>query len=710
MNTSTAKNEIQSEQYENSEKEYSHDSLNGYCNIPQDLRSLFQWVCMEVTPGKNDKGEAILKKKPKNPRNGYDAKSNDSTTWGSFVDAIAGCRRYKFTHIGFAFSETDPYCGIDIDHCVGPDGELSALAQEILPQFQGTYSEYSTSGTGIHIIAKGSIPEAGRKDPKKNLEIYFAKRFFVFTGNVLSNNPIINLQDQINEFYRDYFKREESRNTNIQRPTLMHGDDEIIEKAGKAKNGSKFSALYSGDLSGNDGDHSAADQALCNLLAFWTKDPDQIDRIFRSSGLNRDKWEKRKDYREGTIKKAIDGCREHYNPGSKTSNSFEYESKFKPNKETSKNTPNQENVTNSEDPMNNGTSYEKDMNYSGIQFRSISELIKQPRKIDWLIKGRMDCESLNLIFGEPGSMKSFAAIDMGLCIASGMDYHGYPVKKTGSVFYIVGEGQNGIARRLKAWMQHNSKIGVEIPFFVSDRAAQFLDLESVTDLIKKVDKLKEIHDDPVLVIIDTLNRNFGNGDENSTKDMSGFISYVDIHIRLRYKCAVLIVHHTPLNDTGRARGASSLHGATDWEYSLKVEKNGTRVLTAVKVKDHESPPDICLEPVIVQLDGWIDEDGEALTSCVLKKGGCIPEKLEGSQKIALDSLFELIREGSCNREGRVHVDIWRDAAIKAGISKGNTASQKKAFKRAIEDLKKSGHVLEVNDCWCPIQNNEFSDL
>lgn len=93
---------------------------------------------------------------------------------------------------------------------------------------------------------------------------------------------------------------------------LNLSDQELIDKAHAAPaNGAQFSRLWAGD---HDGDHSAADQALCNLLAFWTgKDPDRMDRLFRQSGLYRDKWD-RDSYRESTIQRSISGVRNVYDP------------------------------------------------------------------------------------------------------------------------------------------------------------------------------------------------------------------------------------------------------------------------------------------------------------------------------------------------------------------------------------------------------------
>ena len=112
------------------------------------LKRMANWVCHR-------------NKIPISPITGENAKSNDSTTWGTYEQASAMLERDKsLTGLGFMFSNS-PYVGIDIDHCV-TDGRLSDFAKEMINTFQ-SYTEYSPSGTGIHIICKGTLPGAGKR-------------------------------------------------------------------------------------------------------------------------------------------------------------------------------------------------------------------------------------------------------------------------------------------------------------------------------------------------------------------------------------------------------------------------------------------------------------------------------------------------------------------------------------------------------------------
>jgi len=94
-------------------------------------------------------------------------------------------------------------------------------------------------------------------------------------------------------------------------------DVDIIERCRSAKNAAKFSALFDrGDTSAHDADDSAADLALMSIMAFWSQDEEQLERLFSASALGqRGKWRDRRDYRRRTIKKALSDLRELYDWG-----------------------------------------------------------------------------------------------------------------------------------------------------------------------------------------------------------------------------------------------------------------------------------------------------------------------------------------------------------------------------------------------------------
>ena len=272
----------------------------------QAMKRYSNWVCHR-------------NKIPIDPKTGNTAKSNDSGTWGTYQQAKLLMEQDKsISGLGFMFSHS-PYVGIDIDHCI-VDGKMSKLALNIVYEFQ-SYTEISPSGTGIHIICKGKLPGAGRKNSNLGLEMYDSGRYFTVTENVLKGYTMIGeRQQEIDELYQKHFstKKYETSKQQILQPAICLDDNKIIDMAGRSKDGSKFLDLYSGNWQGYYKSQSEADIAFCNMLAFWTgRDFDQMDRIFRASGLMREKWTEKhgiNTYGDITITKAIDDCSNIYEP------------------------------------------------------------------------------------------------------------------------------------------------------------------------------------------------------------------------------------------------------------------------------------------------------------------------------------------------------------------------------------------------------------
>ena len=209
-----------------------------------------------------------------------------------------------------------------------------------------------------------------------------------------------------------------------------------------------------------------------------------------------------------------------------------------------------------------------------------------------------------------------------------------------------------------------------------------------------------------LVIVDTLARNFGPGDENSTGDMSRFVSALD-DIRVQFDCAVIVVHHTGLAAADRARGASAFRAALDWEYRLEP-KGDIRLMACTKSKDHEPPADVAFEPESVDC-GWMDEDGEPVSSIVLRETdapahGNKEKPLRGANKIAYEALVDLCTAGDILKQSArpAGIEAWRAESYKRSISPSpEQDSKKKAFNRAVTALRDSGHVSTEEDAYWP---------
>lgn len=271
-------------------------------NIPSELKNLPNWVVHR-------------KKVPYTPGTGEPAKSNDPTTWRTFDEAAAD---QSADGIGFMFSNSG-YVGVDIDRCIDEAGNYNEQARAAIDTLQ-SYTEISTSGTGIHIICKGNVPGDRNRNTKLGMEIYDSGRYFVMTGHVVElYKAIRDCQDDINRLYAAYYAPPKPKSTPMERLLPPSSNDDvmaIIERV-KGQTGEKVRALLRGDMTGYKS-HSEADQALCNYLAFYCgKNAAEMDRIFRCSGLMRPKWDEKhgpKTYGAMTIDKAIKGTVNVYAP------------------------------------------------------------------------------------------------------------------------------------------------------------------------------------------------------------------------------------------------------------------------------------------------------------------------------------------------------------------------------------------------------------
>jgi putative DNA primase/helicase len=284
---------------------------------PGELRTLDQFVCWreEVRAGEPTKVPYSVA--------GGKASTTNPKTWAPLDAALSHAEEHGMSGVGFVFTEDDPFAGIDIDKCRDAEtGEIEPWARKIVAAFD-SYTEVSPSGTGLHIFVKATLP--GPNNRKGPLEMYESGRYFTLTGEHLGGTPteIHERQDVLERLYQHVFKIEKASSaTNGHKPQtapLDVGDEDLLALAKQAKNGEKFSRLWSGDTSDYAGDDSRADLALCSLLAFWTDgDTERMDHLFRQSGLMRDKWN-RDDYRERTFNRVLDGRTEFYQPGEKAS-------------------------------------------------------------------------------------------------------------------------------------------------------------------------------------------------------------------------------------------------------------------------------------------------------------------------------------------------------------------------------------------------------
>ena len=237
--------------------------------------------------------------------------------------------------------------------------------------------------------------------------------------------------------------------------------------------------------------------------------------------------------------------------------------------------------------------------------------------------------------------------------------------------------------------------------------------QSAKDAIKEIDNICPA---PELIIVDTLHRNFGGGDENSAKDVGKLMEILTSIIN-HTGATILLIHHCGHGADDRARGSSSLKAALDVEY--KVSKKGDVVtMKNTKVKDFDEPKPILFNLVPQSISGWLNDTGSPIQSAILELNTTTKPKLKvfsskrdsGILK-ALEALIDdkgvEIPQSTINTnplllgKNYVHIDDWRTEAYKSlDADCPSIQAKQKAFKRAREKLEKEKLVIATDNFYC----------
>ena len=350
---------------------------------------------------------------------------------------------------------------------------------------------------------------------------------------------------------------------------------------------------------------------------------------------------------------------------------------------------------------------ETDKTYKPFKIESWQSVKDEP--VNWLIQDVIPEKSFVALYGPPASFKSFIAMDIAECIASGREWLGKKINGTGPVLYIAGEGHGGIGARIAAIKQHHNTPDEAQVYVVRSQINLRSSVEDFTNLILAIDELVQgLGVDLRMIVIDTLARAFGGGNENSSDDMGAFIQATG-KIQNRYKCSLMLLHHAGKDTTKGLRGHSSLLGAVDTQMEIMRFPETTKGLILMsKQKDGEDGQRYGFEAITVDIDRSdlglengsslvieASEVGDMKTSDAENK----PEKgkaIGAKQKIAEKSLIVAIKTfGSImdtpeGRKNTISLDQWKaefTAMIGSDVSPKDLATY---WGRAKDHVIKSG--------------------
>lgn len=535
-------------------------------NIPAELRSLRRWVLWRYEY-KGNKWTKVLY----DPNKFYDwtehkrASSTDPKTWGSFgsVFQIYSADADQIDGIGFVLTAGDGIVGIDLDNTSGmPDYEANFLKIN-------TYAERSPSGKGLRMIGLGTLPDnAGRK--RDHVELYNHARYLTITGHVIPgrDNAVRPVQREIDATLRAVFPAAAPvAKSNLDRPALDMADGEVLQLARDHDKSGRFAALWDCDeaklTKKDDGsvDMSRAVAGLLVKLAYYTRDPAQLERLVSASGLgDHHRWASQK-WRDRTIGYALRVQQEQYTPrgvysdaelAAAVGDGWGDPRPF------------------ADDPAGDdlaGT-------YDGLEMRRRS----RASKTDFLFTDILETGVITLFCGLPYSGKSLVTLQMIRALVRGEPFNGHVCTKPGTpVLYVNADRlrDRQFDRRLSVVCDGDEGILLGLLPYIQFTDVSDLPSTVTSDyLARLVRGMQRKHGtDTVLVIIDTMRPAFlldqGAGAENDPGTMTQLLGPVR-QLAGETGCPVLLLHH---NNRGRDdyAGSAAIAGTTDavWRISKK---------------------------------------------------------------------------------------------------------------------------------------------
>lgn len=564
--------------------------------------------------------------------NGRAGRVNDPSTWSTFDAALTVYKKGKTDGIGFVLG--DDLQGIDLDNCRDLiTGELNELAHEVLSKIQG-YAEVSPSGTGIKLIAKTNLLCS---KTNSQIELYKGERYFCLTGHVIPTHTEVSpvqqdvmwLADRIASNSQTGTEYVVDRFANLKRPladwTLSRVQTELLPHLDYDTYSDWLEVGFALHHQGSGG---------YDWLEAWSNWSEQSYKFV--NGECESFWE-RMDY-EGRSNGSI-----------KTIATLI--AKVAKSKQSS--------IT----PLRSKSN-------DALTIYSIAELMALPPQ-SWLVKGVIPETGMGIVYGDSGSGKTFISIDLALSIARGLSWHSCRVKQETGVLYVSAEGGGAMSARLQAYAKHHDIDLSDLPFGIVTVGLSFRDGDHLR-VIGGCNEMRKRGMPIGLIVLDTLNRTMGGGDENSSQDMGEYLAAV-AKIVEETKSFVLVVHHSGKDAKRGARGHSSLRAAVDTELEVKAEGDA-QILKVTKSRDGLTGTEYAYKRKVVVLRH--DDDLDEVTSCVALPVGfseVISRKRKPSgrwQEIVYDVLDNLggvaLRTAVLDEVGKLveHKNRWRDSALR----------------------------------------------
>ena len=632
--------------------------------IPQELKDQKRWAPWKA---KWNEKRGKYDKIPCSP-SGHGISTARPEKWVSYEDALQAYEGNKQHFAGIGYLMTGPHgiVGTDLDGCV-KDNKIEPWAQEIVDTL-ATYTELSPSGTGLRMFSHGEI-DVDWTNHEVGIEVYAGHepRFLTVTGARLkvSVPDVTAAPDAIATISARYAPDRQAKATVVSLTMPDFLDELTLPDLASLELPYKVvDFLSEGKV---DGDRSR--MVHTSGIALYTAGLTDA-QVFSILAANTFSLEVALDHRRQDHDRAlmylwVEHCQKAKPKAAArvaTADDFDDVSQLAGLVDTKPET--------------------KPMRFAFQQ--AAHYLMRKP--IAWAIKRVLPLAEMGVIYGESGAGKSFFALDLVMSIATGQPWRGHKVKQ-GNVAYICAEGAGGFAIRVRAYAEHHGLLLGELPLHILGDAPNFLEKADIKDLVAALRSLGKID----IVVVDTLAQVTAGANENSGEDMGRALSHCKA-IHKAIGAMVLLVAHAGKDASRGIRGWSGIKGALDVEICVD-RADDARSATITKMKDGEGEGAMFpfkLDSVTVDTD----EDGEPITSCVLKDGPAPVKAAKGPkepmwQNLVLKTAIELT-----DLPGEVTTAQLVDAAV-AQIPKDEAAKKDRRRERvlkAVTDLSASGRI------------------
>lgn len=565
---------------------------------PSELRTLQAWVMWRIEYHEGeDKPRKIPYYASGARRAGQQGSPDDRRSLVTFDAARSAAARKGMDGVGLALLPELGVCALDFDKCVLPSGELQPEVAAIAAQ---SYAEWSPSGQGVRVLFKGNLLNRKSFDGDFGFETFSTKGFVTFTGNRLDITDLLGNEDTVSEITDEVRNLYRKRFTREDREAVGHNDDvvglspEEIQRA--------LDALDPG--MGHD-DWRNVGMALHHEtrgdgFEAWDEWSSSSDKYPGRDVLRR-RWDSfgRNDGPSVTGRTLVRMAAEHgvYVGPSAPAKAEDFEVVDVAAIEAAE--------------------AAKPLKY---QFEP-AHLFAQVKPGQWWIKGVLPKAQLAVVYGASGSGKSFAVLDMAFAIARGAAWRDKRVRQ-GRVAYIAAEGADGFRKRLAAYAQHNELELQGVPLMVLGTAPNLRDPKDSAAVAAAVNAGGGAD----LIVVDTFAQVTPGGNENASEDVGQALAHAK-RIAEATGAMVLLVHHAGKDAARGARGWSGLRAAADAEIEVVRTDNGSRYMRLSKSKDGEDGAEWGFE--LVQVVLGMDEDGDAVTSCVVREAEVNKAKAAG---------------------------------------------------------------------------------